>query len=66
MARRGALHHVEVWRDDATAAEGPWPWLLQRLGCVRSRTWASRCSWRPGSPLPERASWARLSSALRE
>ncbi len=50
MSRRGWLHHVEVWRDDATAVEGPWPWLLQQLGYVRTDTWATGCSWSPSEP----------------
>ncbi len=43
--KRGHLHHLELWRDDATAAEGPWPWLLQRLACSRTDTWATGCTW---------------------
>lgn len=42
---RGHLHHLELWRDDATATDGPWPWLLHRLGWSRTDTWATGCTW---------------------
>ena len=43
--KREHLHHLELWRDDATTPEGPWPWLLQRLGYSRTDTWATGCTW---------------------
>ncbi|MCI2237224.1 hypothetical protein MO973_04075 [Paenibacillus sp. TRM 82003] len=43
--KRGHLHHLELWRDDATATEGPWPWLLQQLGYSCTDTWATGCTW---------------------
>jgi len=45
---RGHLHHLELWRDDATATDGPWPWLLERLGYHRTDDWATGCSWSLG------------------
>jgi hypothetical protein len=45
MNRRGRLHHLELWMDDAVAEEGPWPWLLRRLGYTVHKTWASGRSW---------------------
>lgn len=42
---RGHLHHLELWRDDATTPDGPWPWLLQQLGYSRTDTWATGCTW---------------------
>ena len=46
---RGHLHHLELWRDDATDADGPWPWLLERLGYTPLDSWATGRSWRLGS-----------------
>ncbi len=48
MPRRGLLHHLEFWRDDAAATDGPWPWLLGRLGYAVTDTWATGHSWRLG------------------
>jgi catechol-2,3-dioxygenase len=31
--------------DDAMSTDGPWPWLLQRLGYTMDSTWATGCSW---------------------
>jgi hypothetical protein len=45
MNRRGRLHHLELWMDDAVSEEGPWPWLLRRLGYTVHQTWASGQSW---------------------
>jgi len=46
--KRGHLHHLELWRDDATATEGPWPWLLQRLGYSLTDSWVTGCTWSRG------------------
>lgn len=27
MSRRGRLHHLELWMDDAPSSDGPWAWL---------------------------------------
>ncbi|GIF02129.1 VOC family protein [Paractinoplanes rishiriensis] len=48
MSRRGRLHHLELWMDDATSDHGPWPWLLQRLGYTLDSTWATGRSWANG------------------
>jgi hypothetical protein len=49
-ARRGTLHHLELWRDDATHPDGPWPWLLARLGYARTSTWPTGQTWElPGA-----------------
>lgn len=45
---RGQLHHLELWRDDATDPDRPWAWLLQRLGYSLSDSWATGCSWSLG------------------
>jgi hypothetical protein len=45
MNRRGRLHHLELWMDDATCDEGPWPWLLRRLGYTLDSTWETGRSW---------------------
>jgi catechol 2,3-dioxygenase-like lactoylglutathione lyase family enzyme len=43
--RRGTLHHLELWRDDATATDGPWAWLLARLGYSRTDAWETGSTW---------------------
>ena len=48
VARRGHLHHLELWRDDAPTGDGPWPWLLRRLGYTGTDTWDTGRSWRLG------------------
>jgi hypothetical protein len=48
MTRRGRLHHLELWTDDATRVDGPWPWLLRRLGYALDSRWATGQSWRGG------------------
>jgi len=48
MRRRGRLHHLELWMDDATSIDGPWSWLLQRLGYTVDSTWATGRSWVSG------------------
>jgi catechol-2,3-dioxygenase len=45
MNRRGRLHHLELWMDDAARDEGPWPWLLHRLGYTVDSTWETGRSW---------------------
>ena len=45
MTRRGRLHHLELWRDDATSVDGPWPWLLGELGYTRADAWPTGCRW---------------------
>jgi hypothetical protein len=41
------IHHLELWRDDATEAGGPWPWLLAALGYSRTSTWPTGQTWEP-------------------
>ncbi|GLY07164.1 MULTISPECIES: VOC family protein [Actinoplanes] len=48
MSRRGQLHHLELWHDDATNDDGPWPWLLARLGYTLDSSWPTGRSWRQG------------------
>ncbi|HEY0002747.1 MAG TPA: VOC family protein [Actinoplanes sp.] len=48
MSRRGRLHHLELWMDDATSTDGPWPWLLRRLGYPTTDTWPTGTSWANG------------------
>ena len=48
MSRRGHLHHLELWRDDATQPDGPWPWLLTRLGYELTGTWETGRRWALG------------------
>ncbi|MBX9243481.1 glyoxalase [Actinotalea ferrariae] len=48
MSRRGQLHHLELWMDDATSADGPWPWLLEQLGYAVTSTWGTGRSWTTG------------------
>ncbi|MFI5496568.1 glyoxalase [Actinoplanes sp. NPDC051859] len=48
MNRRGSLHHLELWMDDATTPQGPWPWLLTRLGYTVDNVWATGCAWASG------------------
>lgn len=45
MSRRGALHHLELWCDDATSPDAPWSWLLARLGYVPTAAWDTGRSW---------------------
>jgi catechol-2,3-dioxygenase len=45
MRRRGSLHHLELWMDDATRVDGPWPWLLRGLGYTLDNTWTTGQSW---------------------
>ncbi|WP_063763666.1 TetR family transcriptional regulator [Actinoplanes subtropicus] len=44
-SRRGRLHHLELWMDDATSDQGPWPWLLRRLGYTVDSIWETGRSW---------------------
>ena len=48
LVTRGRLHHLELWRDDAATADGPWSWLLQQLHHTLTDTWATGCSWSLG------------------
>lgn len=45
MSTRGRLHHLELWMDDATSADGRWPWLMQQLGCRLASSWETGRSW---------------------
>lgn len=47
-SRRGSVHHVELWMDDAVADVGPWPWLLDTLGYQLTESWPTGRSWRCG------------------
>ncbi|MFB9849643.1 VOC family protein [Micromonospora andamanensis] len=44
----GALHHVEVWIPDLTAAMRSWGWLLGELGWTSFQQWPVGHSWRLG------------------
>ena len=46
MARRGQLHHLELWVRDLTAARGSWQWLLESLGYQPYQSWPAGASWR--------------------
>ena len=46
MAGRGALHHLELWVADLTAAEASLGWLLTELGWAPDRTCPHGRSWR--------------------
>ncbi|MBB4684658.1 GNAT family N-acetyltransferase [Amycolatopsis jiangsuensis] len=47
-ARRGRLHHVELWVPDLARAEQSWGWLLGRLGWREFQRWPAGVSWRSG------------------
>ncbi|PZW01757.1 Catechol 2,3-dioxygenase [Micromonospora phaseoli] len=44
----GALHHVEVWVPDLSAAMRGWGWLLDQLGWTPFQEWPAGRSWRLG------------------
>jgi catechol 2,3-dioxygenase-like lactoylglutathione lyase family enzyme len=44
----GALHHVELWVPDLTAARATWGWLFDRLGYAPFQEWEHGRSWRLG------------------
>ncbi|MBX7265458.1 VOC family protein [Micromonospora sp. Llam7] len=44
----GALHHVEVWIPDLSAAMRSWGWLLGELGWTSFQQWPAGRSWRLG------------------
>lgn len=44
----GALHHVELWVPDLTAARRSWGWLLAELGWTTYQDWPAGTSWRRG------------------
>ncbi len=46
---RGALHHVELWVADITAAKREWGWLLSRLGYRLGDDWGHGQAWELGS-----------------
>lgn len=48
-ARRGGLHHVEVWVADLPAAVREWGWLLGRLGYRLGDDWGHGQAWELGS-----------------
>nr|WP_297426478.1 VOC family protein [uncultured Actinotalea sp.] len=72
MTTRGRLHHLELWMDDAAAADGPWPWLLQRLGYRLASSWETGRSWAlqdayivlESGPAHERGPQNRLASGM--
>lgn len=41
----GRLHHAEIWVRDFPAAEASLGWLLERVGYLRTDTWASGAKW---------------------
>lgn len=47
-ARRGTLHHVELWVPDLRRAREEWGWLLGELGYEPFQEWEHGCSWRLG------------------
>lgn len=42
------MHHIELWTHDLAGAEGPWDWLLTRLGWAADHiaAWVSGRIWR--------------------
>ena len=44
-AATGRVHHTEIWVRDFPRAEASLGWLLERLGFVRSDTWATGANW---------------------
>lgn len=48
-ARRGGLHHVEIWVTDVVAAGQEWGWLLERLGYRLGDDWGHGRAWELGS-----------------
>jgi hypothetical protein len=47
-ARRGSLHHVELWVPDLGRAVAEWGWLLSRLGYTSFQDWEQGRSWSLG------------------
>jgi catechol 2,3-dioxygenase-like lactoylglutathione lyase family enzyme len=47
-ARRGGLHHVEIWVEDIAAAGREWGWLLGRLGYHLGDDWGHGQAWELG------------------
>ncbi len=47
-ARRGTLHHLELWVADLDQAQSSWGWLLGRLGYHLSKQWEHGQSWQQG------------------
>ena len=43
---RTALHHVELWINDLTAAEESWRWLLTTIGWGEGDSWPQGRTWR--------------------
>jgi len=40
-----ALHHLEIWVPDLTAAMRSWGWLLRSLGWTDGEDWPNGFSW---------------------
>jgi catechol 2,3-dioxygenase-like lactoylglutathione lyase family enzyme len=45
MARRGSLHHLEIWVGDLEAAQDSWGWLLGRLGYLLTEQFERGQQW---------------------
>lgn len=54
-ARRGHLHHVEVWVPDLAAARHSWGWLLAELGWTPFQEWPAGHSWNGVQPSSARS-----------
>lgn len=48
VGARGALHHLEIWVEDITAAGREWGWLLGRLGYRLGDDWGHGQAWELG------------------
>lgn len=46
MARRGTLHHIEIYVADLERSLAFWGWLLGRLGYEPHQEWDDGISWR--------------------
>jgi len=44
-ARRGGLHHIELWVPNLARALGEWGWLLRELGYELFQDWPAGRSW---------------------
>lgn len=49
LARKGSLHHVELWVPDIQRAKADWGWMLTRLGYRQYQVWDNGISWLRGN-----------------